>query len=153
MANPTGRIPQSQWPKPFLLQIFERAVKEGCIRVGPQGLDAERAGSLIGALNRIRRRSDKQHTSFIRPEYHLISTTWEPDRGTLLVTYSSLPDGHSLPQLQGISEDEKKAMPVPQPAAPDETPLLEAPAGVSFDADTLVDELLAKEAARLTGGN
>lgn len=100
--------PASAWPKPYLLEIYSRAVAEGCIRVR---CDSEaRAKSLILSFYRLRRRSDKQHVAFIRPEYHLVTGTWEPDRGTVLFTYSSLPDGSELPPIESVSQEERQQL-------------------------------------------
>jgi len=137
-------IPQSQWPKPYLLKVMEQAVKEGCIRLDFKH-DAELAKSFQGAINRIRRRSDKQHASFITPEFHLITTTWEAARGTMLVTYSSMPDDMQLPEIQSVAEDEKHEIAQPQRVDQPEAMFPGRPSTTTsgeIDPDALIDELL-----------
>lgn len=90
------------WPKTYLLQIYSRAVAEGCVRIPLQ--NEQQFKSLSQALYRVRRRSDAQHASFILPEYHLVFCSWEPERGTMLVTYDALPDGMELPPVLSVDE-------------------------------------------------
>lgn len=143
--------PQSQWPKPYLLQVLEAAVKQGCIRLDFRaefGPEAEQmARSFQGAINRIRRRSDAQHRSFIIPEYHLVTTTWEAGRGTMLLTYSSLPDDMKLPKIEAVSEDEKQHLTRPELIEAPPEPLASegAQAPAVFDPAGLIDELLASQ--------
>lgn len=150
-------LPHStQWPKPHLLKCLEAAVKQGCIRLDFRSLygpDAEaKAKSFFASLNRIRRRIDKQHASFILPEYHLVGFTWEAERGTVLLTYSSLPDNLRLPEIESLSEEEKQELyhptvrVLPFPPEPSPTQASERP---PLDTDALIDQLLAQESTRL----
>lgn len=101
----------SQWPKPYLLQIYSRAVSEGCVRVKLP--NEQTFKSLSQAFYRLRRRSDSQHASFILPEYHLVFATWEPELSSALFTYDALPDGHQLPAIESVVEDQIERMPAP----------------------------------------
>lgn len=134
------RIPESQWPKPYLLSILEQAVAQGCIRVGPFARGRAEVKSLIASLNRIRRKKDKAHDSFIRPEYHLVTYTYEEARGTLLVTYNTLPDNIALPGIHSVSPSELQTLAIPQDAKP-KLELVQASGPV--DTDALIDQLLA----------
>lgn len=101
----------STWPKPYLLQIYSRAVSEGCVRVK---LPSEaQFKSLSQAFYRLRRRADSQHASFILPEYHLVFATWEPEINSALFTYDALPDGHSLPEIETVTDLNVERMPAP----------------------------------------
>lgn len=95
------------WPIPYLLQIYEKAVAEGCMRVRLHG-DEKKFTSLRAAFHRIRRRSDKRHATLIRAEYEACSMVWEPDTGCALVIYSALPDGQELPEFESV--DEKRSI-------------------------------------------
>lgn len=97
----------TSWPKPYLLAIYEKALEEGCCRVIVG--DPKTAASLIQSFYRLRRRSDTQHQSFIKPEYHLITGTWEPELKAVLFTYSSLPDGATLPSIDSVPASERFA--------------------------------------------
>lgn len=101
----------STWPKPYLLQIYSRAVSEGCVRV--QLPNEQSFKSLSQAFYRLRRRADTQHASFILPEYHLVFATWEPDRSSALFTYDALPDGHELPPIESVADLNVERMPAP----------------------------------------
>lgn len=99
--------PPIAWPKPYMLQVYEKALAEGWCRLVFKGEDIERqVKSFIASFYRLRRRSDTQHRSFIKPEYHLVSCTYEPHRNSVLVTFNKLPDGHELPTIESISPDE-----------------------------------------------
>lgn len=100
----------TSWPKTYLLAVYSRALAEGCVRI-PLENEAQ-FRSFSQAFYRLRRRSDSQHASFILPEYHLIFCTWEPERGTMLVTYDALPDGMQLPPI--LSVDAADRTPAPQ---------------------------------------
>jgi hypothetical protein len=101
------------WPKPYLLEVYKRAVEEGCVRIPLPS--KKHADSFAMSLYRLRRRSDAQHASFILPEYHLVTCAWEAKRGTVLITYNSLPDGNDLPPIMSVESTEQS--PVPQQRA------------------------------------
>lgn len=103
------------WPKPYLLEIYRRAIEEGCVRITLP--TAAHAKSLAQAFYRLRRRSDAQHAAFIKPEYHLVTCAWEAARGTLLVTYNALPDGSELPAIESVT-DRTTSAPLPTLAKP-----------------------------------
>lgn len=103
------------WPKPYLLEIYSKAIAEGCVRIKLP--TAAHAKSLAQAFYRLRRRSDAQHAAFIKPEYHLVTCAWEADRGTMLVTYNALPDGSELPAIESV-EDRIVSSPAPELAQP-----------------------------------
>jgi hypothetical protein len=106
MPNPSQpTLAASAWPKPYLLEVYETALREGYARLDFKG-DTGKAKSFIQAFYRLRRRSDAQHKHFVKDAYHLVSCTWEKERGTLLVTYSRLPDGHDLPEIQAVDPSE-----------------------------------------------
>lgn len=68
--------PTENWPKPYLLQLHENAVKHGFIWV--EGISQADYEGLKKRLYRIRRRSDKSMAAFIPPEYHLVMVgNWE----------------------------------------------------------------------------
>lgn len=99
------------WPAPFLLQIYEKAVEEGCCRVPVENI--ARAKSLIASFHRLRRRSDIQHKLYIRPEFHLVGAMWEESLSTVLFVFNSLPDGAKLPAIESVeSRSKPSAMPV-----------------------------------------
>jgi hypothetical protein len=99
----------TSWPKTYLLAVYSRALAEGCVRLPLP--DEATFRSFSQAFYRLRRRSDSQHASFILPEYHLIFCTWEPDRGTCLVTYDALPDGMQLPPIQSVDATDRTPAP------------------------------------------
>ena len=99
----------SQWPKPYLLQVYSRAVAEGCVRIKLPNETVFK--SFSQSLYRLRRRSDTQHASFILPEYHLVFCTWEPERSSALITYDALPDGAQLPEIESVSDAERTMTP------------------------------------------
>lgn len=124
------------WPKTYLLQAYSRALTEGAIRI-PLENEAQ-FRSFSQAFYRLRRRSDAQHASFILPEYHLIFCTWEPDRGTCLITYDALPDGMQLPTIQSVDAADRTPAPQKREFAP--TPTEEE----DFDPEKFVANLVAE---------
>ena len=95
------------WPRPYILAIHEKAITEGCCRV--EGLDEQRAKSLVASFYRIRRRGDSAHKlHFIKPEYHLVEAMFEPERQSVLFVYNSLPDNMNLPELCSVPDAEKQ---------------------------------------------
>lgn len=113
--------PTENWPKTFLLQCHEEAVKNGVIFVEPiTEADAE---SLKSRLYRIRRRSDKSMAAFIPQEYHLVMIgVWEPGpdgTGRLPIIFDKRSDGQPLPSLRAATGEEiEAALPAPKPATP-----------------------------------
>lgn len=134
------------WPKPYLLKIYEKTIDEGCCRVRVES--KEQATSLILSFYRLRRRSDAQHSSFIKPEYHLVTGTYESATGAVLFTYSHLPDGAELPEIESVPESERFAgstAAVPQPGIqPNEE-------GEPVDLDALMADLLKDAHQKITG--
>lgn len=130
------------WPKTYLLQIYSRAYAEGCIRI-PLASEAI-FRSLSQSLYRLRRRSDAQHASFILPEYHLIHCTWEPERGTMLVTYDALPDGAELPPILSVDASERQPTPIKRESAQN---IFDSP---DFDADAFVAGLVSEAGNKLS---
>lgn len=148
MSDPTSPSP-TVWPKPYLLKVYDQCLAEGCCRLDFAG-NRQLAKSFIAAFYRIRRRSDTQHQAFIRPEFHLCTCTWEQARGTVLVTYSSLPDGHDLPPILSLSASEKAELHKPKVLGTEE--LADATAGMAepeLDSDAFIDELIADAASRI----
>lgn len=106
--------PTENWPKTFLLQCHEEAVKHGFLWIKPiSEADAE---SLKSRLYRIRRRSDTSMAAFIPAEYHLVMIgVWEQeDGGRLPIIYDKRPDGQPLPKIVVPSGEEAAAF-VPKP--------------------------------------
>lgn len=129
------------WPKSYLLQVYSKAVAEGCIRIPLQSEKAYR--SFSQALYRLRRRSDAQHAAFILPEYHLVTCAWEAERGTVLVTYDMLPDGVELPPIQSVDASERLAPPIRAEQVAIERE--EAP----IDLDKLMEDLVEEAGKKL----
>lgn len=94
--------PTTRWPTPYILEIYNAAVKHGHIRIEP--LTAEQAKSLTQTIYRFRRRSDTGKAAFMRPEFQLITVSpWvscdaSTDTGYMHVVYSADPD-QSLPRI------------------------------------------------------
>lgn len=107
----------SGWPKPYLLQLYDKAVNEGCIRVLLHG-DETRFKSLKASFYRLRRRSDVQSVALMRPEYYLTTMLWEPERGTALIIYNQLPDGQELPEIESVHDKTPIPVRLPPQAAP-----------------------------------
>lgn len=99
----TKSTTEHQWPKAYLVQVMQRAVDEGCIRVH---VKSEVEGkSMMAALARIRRRSDKANAMFIRPEFLAISCAYEQTRKTVLVMFNKVPaDYGSLPMISSVAD-------------------------------------------------
>lgn len=95
----------TNWPKPYLLQCYSRALTDGAIRIKLPDHAAFR--SFSQAFYRLRRRSDSQHASFILPEYHLIFCVWEPEKSSCLIIYDALPDGMQLPAIESVDAGER----------------------------------------------
>ena len=132
------------WPKPYLLKVYESAVKEGCVRIPLP--TAKHARSFAQAFYRLRRRSDAQHAAFILPEYHLVTCGWEPERSTLLVTFNALPDGNELPPIMSVESTEHS--PVPQQKAT-LVPFPESFSGEEFDPEKFVADLVEEAGNKL----
>lgn len=124
------------WPKTYLLQVYSRAMSEGCIRIKLS--NKEQFTSFSQAFYRLRRRSDAQHAAFILPEYHLIFCTWEPERGTALVTYDALPDGVELPEIISVDPSER----TPAPKRREDGPTPAAASDEPFDADKFLEDIV-----------
>lgn len=135
--------PPVTWPKPYLLEVYRRAVEEGCVRIPLP--TQKHATSFAQAFYRLRRRSDAQHAAFILPEYHLVTCGWEPERGTLLVTFNSLPDGNDLPPIQSVESTEH----APAPQVKDIIPFPETITAPDFDAEAFVDSLVEEAGNKL----
>jgi hypothetical protein len=142
----SNEFPSTMWPKTYLLEVYNQAVSKGCIRLDFGG-DAVKARGFMGSFYRFRRSADRSSKAFVRPEFHLVQCTWEPRRGTVLVTYSSLPDGHELPQLMDVEAGEQFAGQqdyVPQLAA------WQAPTNEpEIDSEQLVEDLMAETLRRI----
>lgn len=116
MATPT-----ENWPKPYLLQIHEEAVKHGFVWIKP--ISEDDAKSLRDRLYRIRRRSDTSMAAFIPPEFHLVMVgVWEQDAegvGRLPVIFDKRADGAALPKIIAATGEEAASyVPKPQPISP-----------------------------------
>lgn len=123
------------WPKPYLLQLYARAVSDGCIRLNLHG-DEEKFKSLKAAFYRIRRRKDAQSVALMAEEYYLCSISWEAERGTALIVYDQLPDGQDLPEIESV--EHKHSMPMPRAPTPAPTPEIEP----EFDPQAHIQQLL-----------
>jgi hypothetical protein len=131
------------WPKPYLLQCYERAVEEGCIRIvlrgqTPEAREAEWK-SFKAAFYRLRRKKDANFAVQMRPEFQLVSIQFEPAIGKVLISYSSLPDGQLLPTFESV-EDQTALPQQPPGAIPHET--VESDPDVDFNADEHVSKLI-----------
>ncbi|RPJ87100.1 MAG: hypothetical protein EHM18_02840 [Acidobacteria bacterium] len=131
---------QESWPKPYLLELYAKAIEEGCIRVLLNGNET-RFKSLKASWLRIRRRKDPQSIALMRPEYYLCSILWEADRGTALIIYNQLPDGKELPEIESVADKTPMRMPLPPQIAPPPglTPVTDPG---DFDANAMVEGLL-----------
>lgn len=132
------------WPKPYLLQCYSRALTEGAIRIKLP--DHKSFRSFSQAFYRLRRRSDSQHASFILPEYHLIYCVWESERSTCLIIYDALPDGMQLPVIESVDASERLPEPTRREAA------LHAnlnPADPEFDPEQFVADLVSEAGAKI----
>lgn len=125
------------WPAPYLLSIYAKAVEEGCIRIRLRGPDfAAEYASLRASFNRLRRRKDGHFGAIMRPEYMMCSMSFEDAANAALVTYSSLPDGNTLPLLESVSEQRPLS---DQPPGVQPKPTLEE---AEFDSTSFVAGLL-----------
>lgn len=130
------------WPKPYLLQLYQQAVEEGCLRIKLRGASVEENdeeyASFKAAFYRLRRRRDGNYMAIIRPEYQMVQLKYEKAAGKVLLIYSKLPDDDLLPAIESV----KGTVDLPQPegAVPHVTPEIEAE---DFDADAHVKGLLA----------
>ena len=92
----------ARWPIPYILEIYNTAVKHGHIRIEP--LTAEQAKSLTQTIYRFRRRSDTSKAAFMRPEFSLITVSpWvrcdaSSNTGYMHVVLSADPD-QTLPRI------------------------------------------------------
>lgn len=133
---------ENQWPRPYLLEIHEQAIDEGCCRV--EGVTEQQARSLIQSFYRIRRRGDSQHKlGFIKPEYHLVMAMWESERGSVLFMYNALPDNVALPKIVSVPASERTTIASAALAALPEPGLEPMP-----DLDTELDALVAESLRR-----
>jgi hypothetical protein len=97
--------PDYTWPKPWLLECYQRAVDEGCIRIKLRGPDFESEWkSFKAAFYRLRRRKDGNFLVLMRAEYQLVNLRYEPERGTVLIVHSALPDGEALPAFESVDD-------------------------------------------------
>ena len=133
-------IPANNWPKPYLLGLYEKAVDEGCVRVLLDG-DETKFKSLKASWLRLRRRRDIQSFALMRPEYYLCSIVWEPASGTALILYNQLPDNQELPEVQSVAAKGPKMQLLDRNAAPPPGPTPVDDPG-DFDADAMVAGLL-----------
>lgn len=132
------------WPKPYLLQIYSRALTEGAVRIKLPDHKAFR--SFSQAFYRLRRRSDSQHASFILPEYHLIFCTWEPERSSALIIYDALPDGMQLPAIESVDASER----LPEPRRREVAPAVEFdPSSPDFDPEQFVADLVSEAGSKI----
>jgi len=148
---PLLAVPSADWPRGFLLKIYEQAVEHGVIVLEP--ISQADAVTLRARLYRLRRRADTSMAPFIAPEYHLVSVgRWHDDK--LPIIYDRLPDSIPLPSIRPASSDELDALEIsvmPIPLA-DPTTLLGNLEAVDLDlrpeeVDSFVDDLIksAKE--------
>lgn len=102
MATPT-----ENWPKGFLIQLHEEAVREGLVFIRP--ISREDAESMKKRIYRIRRRSDTSMAAFIKPEFHLVMVgAWEEaNGGQLPIIYDRRPDGKPMPAIVPATTEEK----------------------------------------------
>lgn len=131
------------WPKPYLLQLYERAVEEGCIRIRLRGeTEPERAAewkSFKAAFYRLRRKRDANFAVQMRPEFQMVGIKYEPELGKVLITFSSLPDGNTLPEIESI--EGKTDIPQPIGTVPKPTPEEDPD---EFDSTALVGAMISK---------
>lgn len=105
------------WPRPWLIGLYEQAIAEGCIRIVLRSETAEEREvewkSFRASFLRIRRRKDADPIIASSPEFALVSLRFERETGKVLLIYSALPDGEQLPVIESVSG--KRDMPVSQP--------------------------------------
>lgn len=129
------------WPKPYLLELYQKAVEEGCLRIVLRGSTVEENdeeyASFKAAFYRLRRRRDGNYMAIIRPEYQMVQLKYERAIGRVLLIFSKLPDDQLMPSIESV----KGTVDLPQPAGslPHPTPEVEAE---DFDADAHVAGLL-----------
>lgn len=121
------------WPRAYLLQIHDEAIRHGFIWIEP--ISEGDAKSLRQRLYRLRRRSDKATAAYILPEYHLVTVgAWQPEGGGRMpVIYNRLPSGSALPTLRPATPEELEALPI-------STGLPEAPSA-PMDPDKLLETI------------
>jgi len=148
------------WPRAYLLQIYDEVVKQGFIWIGPIGQDD--AKSLRQRLYRLRRRADKAMAPYILPEYHLVTVgQWQPENGGRMpVIYNQLPTGQELPGISGATPEElelglaRLTQPLlPAPATVDHQSLLETIANTDLtlepgEVNDYVNDLIKKAKAK-----
>lgn len=122
------------WPKPYLLDLYAKAVKEGCIRIKLRGPDFDAEWrSFKAAFLRLRRKKDSNFFVQMEPAYQMVSLRYEPETQKVLIIYSALPDDELLPSIEAV--DGKTNLPQPKGAVPHHTPETELE---EFDADAHV---------------
>lgn len=143
-------MPVTVWPKPYLITIYRKAVAEGCCRVMLNG-DEELYASFRAAFYRIRRRRDTIHDQIIDPAFHLCTISYEPDRGSALITYDCLPDNAELPKIESVDLAERVAQPVVFREPPLDLEALPAPSAPApdFHSENFVNDLLEKVAQKI----
>lgn len=133
-------MPDFSWPKPWLLQLYARAVEEGCIRIKLRG-ETEAANeteykSFKASFLRLRRKRDAGFVQ-MRPEYQMVGLRFERERGSVLLIYNALPDGELLPSVESVTD--KQHLPQPVGSRPHPTPEAEPE---DFDATSFVGGLI-----------
>jgi hypothetical protein len=116
----------SVWPRAYILQLYNQAIEQGCIRVGP--LTEPEAKSLTQSFYRLRRRSDSNTAAWILPEFQLVTVSkWQEGAdqlGFLFFMYDSVPEGANLPAITPVDPATVTHLLHAQPRP---TPALEAP--------------------------
>ena len=109
--------PSTDWPRTYLFQIHDEAIKHGVIFI--EGISREDARSLAGRLYRIRRRSDKAMAGYIPPDYNLVTVgEYQAAERRLPIIYNRLPSGDPLPRIRAASGEELEAMYTPRQVDP-----------------------------------
>lgn len=130
------------WPRPLLLDAYNKAIDEGCCYLNNLGGEA-RAKSFIASFYRLRRRSDSEiRASWIRPEFDLVTAMYQPNTDRILLVFNSLPDDMpGLPALASVPEAERVATrPELRPSEPKVGP---KPAPALVADDDLGDDVMS----------
>lgn len=137
--RPGSKHATGDWPKAYLLQLYNAAIDHGAIWVQP--IDETKAASLRGSFNRLRRRSDTSMAGVITPEMSMVTMgQWQPGpagTGRVPIMYNKLADGVDLPDIVAMSSGEAVA-PMAQLAKQAITPL-PVPAATPLAMEQLLD--------------
>ena len=131
------------WPKPWLLELYQRVLEEGCLRIKLHGEaeSEENDGeykSFKAAFLRFRRKRDAVN-AMMDSRFQYVSLRYERQLGKVLLIYSALPDDQTLPSIEAV--DGKRELPQPLGSQPRLTPEAEPD---EFDATAHVRNLIDK---------